>query len=335
MTHGDFHEIRQNKITKEWVIYAPGRGDRPKDFRSGGEKRRNLPAYDENCPFCAGNERLLPDIIAQKNGSSGWQVRVVPNKYPVLEPDTGTERRSQGFYLSAPGYGRHEVIIENPRHNCDLADMPVQAVRAVIDMYHRRYVDLMRAHENLLCLIFRNHGPRAGTSLRHPHSQLVVTGLVPHYVRWHEEQAQRYYDEWGRNIFADMLTFELHDRRRVILENESFGVFVPFAAEVPFEVWIMPKRQQADFGSITDAEKEELAAALRAVLVRLRDVLDDPDYNYIINSAARFEAGEPHLRWYLQIRPRLTTPAGFEIGSGISVNPSIPEEDAKLLRAHE
>ncbi|NDJ78739.1 MAG: galactose-1-phosphate uridylyltransferase, partial [Chloroflexi bacterium] len=186
-------------------------------------------------------------------------------------------------------------------------------------------------HGNMLCLIFRNHGPQAGTSLRHPHSQLVVTGVVPRYVRWREEQAQRYYDEWGRSVFHDVLAFELHDRRRVVLENESFVAFVPFAAEVPYEVWIMPRRPQADFGSITDAEKHDLAIALREVLDRLRNRLGDPDYNYIINSAARYQAGEPHLRWYLQIRPRLTTRAGFEIGSGISVNPSLPEENAAVL----
>ncbi len=325
------HEIRQNKITQQWVIYAPGRGDRPKDFRSD-EDRESLPVYDDTCPFCPGNEHMLPDIITENGGPDGWQVRVVPNKYPVLTPEGDTERRPQGIYLSMPGYGRHEVIIEGQRHNCDLADMSTDAVGRVIEMYHQRTIDVMRVHGNMMCLIFRNHGPHAGTSLQHPHSQLVVTGIVPHYVRWREEQARHYYDEWGRSVFADILTFELRHQQRVILENESFVSFVPFAAEVPFEIWIMPKRQQADFGSISDAEKGDLAAILRAVLIRLRDKLDDPDYNYIFNSAARYETDAPHLLWYLQIRPRLTRRAGFEIGSGISVNPSIPEEDALILK---
>jgi UDPglucose--hexose-1-phosphate uridylyltransferase len=329
------NEIRQNKITHQWVIYAPDRGDRPKEFKSDVGNRRDLPIYDDDCPFCPGNEHMLPDIIAEKDGPDGWRVRVVPNKYPVLKPVADTERRPQGIYLSMSGYGRHEVIIEDQWHNRDLPDMSVDAVARIIGVYHQRYIDLMRAHGNMMCLIFRNHGPRAGTSLLHPHSQLVVTGIVPHYVRWREEQAQRYYDEWGRSVFADILTFELQDRRRVILENESFVSFVPFAAEVPFEVWIMPKRQQADFGSISDAEMGDLAVVLWDVLVRLRDRLGDPDYNYIVNSAARYKAGEPHLCWYFQIRPRLTTRAGFEIGSGISVNPSIPEEDAGFLKGED
>jgi UDPglucose--hexose-1-phosphate uridylyltransferase len=332
MTH---NEIRQNKITKQWVIYAPERGDRPKDFQSGADDWQSLPIHDDECPFCPGNEHMLPEIVAEKRNSDGWQVRVVPNKYPVLKPDADMKRYSQGIYLSMPGYGRHEVIIENPRHNRDMADMSPDEVGTVIDMYHQRYIDLMHAHGNMMALIFRNHGPRAGTSLLHPHSQLVVTGIVPHYVRWREEQAQRYYDEWGHSVFDDILTFELRDRRRVISENESFAAFVPFAAEVPFEIWIMPKRQQADFGSIADTEKGELAVMLQNILARLRDRLNDPDYNYIINTAARYKIGEPHLRWYLQIRPRLTTRAGFEIGSGLSVNPSIPEENAELLRSEQ
>jgi UDPglucose--hexose-1-phosphate uridylyltransferase len=182
-----------------------------------------------------------------------------------------------------------------------------------------------------MAIIFRNHGSRAGTSLMHPHSQIVVTGIVPHYIRWREEEAQRYFDEWGRCVYCDILDFEMRDRRRILLENESFLAFIPFAAEVPFEIWIMPKRHQADFGQITDKEKADLAFALRDSLARLHNRLQDPDYNYVINTSARYRADEPQLHWYLQIWPRLTTRAGFEIGSGININPSIPEEDADFL----
>jgi len=108
---------------------------------------------------------------------------------------------------------------------------------------------------------------------------------------------------------------------------------VPFAAEVPFEVWIVPRSHSADFSSITVEEKEGLAAVLRAVLRRLKERRGEPDYNYIINSAVRYKAEEPHLHWWLQIRPRLVTPAGFEIGSGIRINPTLPEDNAELLRA--
>jgi UDPglucose--hexose-1-phosphate uridylyltransferase len=107
---------------------------------------------------------------------------------------------------------------------------------------------------------------------------------------------------------------------------------VPFAADVPFEIWIMPKIHRADFGSLSDAEKDMLTAILSKCLSRLHDKLNDPDYNYVINTAAQYKADEPQLHWYLQIQPRLTTRAGFEIGSGVRINPSIPEEDAAYLK---
>lgn len=327
-------EIRQNKVTKQWVIYAPGRGERPKDFQQDGERRVELPVHEPACPFCPGNEQNLSAILLElpHHSSGQWQTRVVPNKYPVVTPDGGTERYMHGIYLAMPGYGCHEVIIEHPHHNQDIATMTLEQVGCVIETYHRRYVDLMREYLNMMIIIFRNHGPRAGTSLIHPHSQLVVTGMVPNSIRWREEEAQRYFDEWGRCVYHDILAFELHDQQRVILENESFVAFVPFAAEVPFEVWIMPRRPQADFSEITDAEKADLAQALREVLGRLHRKLHDPDYNYILNTPARYKTDEPHLQWYVQIRPRLTTPAGFEIGSGISVNPALPEDNAEVLR---
>jgi UDPglucose--hexose-1-phosphate uridylyltransferase len=328
------NEIRQNKITKQWVIYAPERGERPKDFQRDAGQTRDLPPYDPDCPFCPGNEHMLPEISMELSGDGEpWQTRVVPNKFPVLQPTASTTRQQKGIYLALPGYGRHDVIIESQRHNADIATLPPAQVNTVLETYHRRYIDVMRVHDNMLALIFRNHGPRAGTSLLHPHSQLVVTGIVPHYVRWREEAAQQYFDEWGRSVFEDILQFEQQDRRRVVDETEEFLAFVPYAAEVPFEVWIMPRRPQADFGSITDAQKADLAAILRDILARLRARLNDPDYNYIINTAARYQAGEPHLRWYVQIRPRLTTPAGFEIGSGMNVNPALPEDNADFLNA--
>ena len=264
-------------------------------------------------------------------GHNTWGTRVVPNKYPALTPGGDTLRYNQGIYLAMPGYGRHEVIIESPRHDQDIAQMSPEEVRLIIETYHKRYVDLMQEHGNMMAIIFRNHGSRAGTSLIHPHSQLVVTGMVPRYIRWREEEAQRYFDEWGRCVFCDILDFEMDGGRRIILENDSFLSFVPFAAEVPFEIWIMPKRHRADFGDISDAEKTDLAPALRHCLDRLHGKLGDPDYNYVINTSARYRADEPQLHWYLQILPRLTTRAGFEIGSGININPSIPERDADFL----
>lgn len=327
-------EIRQDKTTRQWVIYAPSRGKRPHDFAQQRqvEKHPPLPDHDPDCPFCPGNEAALSSIMMELPADADtWQTRVVPNKFPAVTPDDGTERYQQGPYLAMPGYGRHEVIIDSPQHNRDIATMSVEEVSTLVETYHRRYVELLNQHGNMMIIIFRNHGARAGTSLLHPHSQLIVTGVVPNDIRRREDEAQRYFDQWGRNVYQDILKFEQQDRRRVILENDAFLAFVPFAAEVPFEIWILPKRHQADFSEASRVERVELARALRAVLGCLHTKLHDPDYNFIIRTPARYKMGEPQLQWFLQIRPRLTTPAGFEIGSGISINPSLPEEDADFL----
>lgn len=329
------NEIRQNKVTREWVVYSAARGKRPRDFRSGRGQKEDLPEVDRNCPFCPASEHMLggPILEMERPGGDGWQTRVVPNKFPAVVPEGGTERLRRGIYLAMGGYGRHEVIIESPLHNRQIAFMSLEEVVTLVETYHRRYTELTEENENKLILIFRNHGSRAGTSLVHPHSQIIVVGMVPQYIRLRDMEAQRHFDQWGRCVLCEVLDFELKERRRIVLDNPAFLAFIPYAAEVPFETWVVPKRHQADFSHLQEEEKPLFAQALHGSLRLLHERLEDPDYNYIINSAARSRADEPYLHWYLQIRPRLTTRAGFEIGSGISINPSLPEEDAAHLAA--
>jgi UDPglucose--hexose-1-phosphate uridylyltransferase len=326
-------EIRQDKVSNNWIIYAPTGTQRPSSYKHEGPETEALPDHELSCPFCKGNEDQLPDILMelQNPSTTEWQTRVIPNKFPALTQEGDTQRHFEGIYLTMPGHGVHEVIIETPHHNRQPSRMSLEEVGTMIETYHRRYIDLLYRHQSMMALIFCNHGPKAGTSLIHPHSQLVVTSAVPHDVRWREQTEQLYFDDWGRYVMCDVLEHELLIRDRVIFENESFVTFVPFAAEVPFQSWIVPKRHEADFGDISDPEKEDFAAALRDILRRLREKLNDPTYNYLINTAARHTASEPHLHGYLHIQPRLTNSAGFEMGSGMRINPSLPEEDAAYL----
>jgi len=263
--------------------------------------------------------------------SHSWQTRIVPNKYPALTPNSSNRRIVEGIHLTAKAHGQHEVIIESPLHNADIASMSREQVELVIETYHRRYVELMQRSDNSLAIIFRNHGEQAGTSIAHPHSQILTVGLVPQHIRLREEEAQRYFDEWGRCVYCDLLDYEIKAGRRLLYENDEFVAFIPWAAEVPFETWIVPRTHQADFGSLSDRQKADFTVALSDIIRRISAKLNDPDYNYVINTAARYRANEPQLHWYLRITPRLTRRAGFEIGSGISINPSLPEEDADFL----
>lgn len=233
------------------------------------------------------------------------------------------------------GYGHHEVVIETPVHNLQIQEMPLNDIERIIEAYHTRYHDLMLRQQNMCIVIFRNKGIRSGASIQHPHSQIISTGVVPAYKREQEYRAQEYFDTWGRCIYCDILLYEMKASRRVVHDNTSFLSFVPYTAQTPFELWIMPKIHRASFEDISDREKADLALSLRTALQKLDAKLNDPDYNYIVQTPSRYCSGEPHVHWFLQIRPRIITTAGFEIGSGISINTNVPEDDAGFLRKKE
>ncbi len=327
-------QIRLNKATGEWVIYAPSRRKRPQDFQQASQEYSLTDHSQENCPFCPSNQEKSETILLeiQNDQQTSWQTRVVQNKFPALNFYENPRRNREGIYMTMPGYGHHEVVIETPEHQQTIATLSIPEIEVIIETYHQRYLKLMEDKEIMMVIIFRNHGKAAGASLRHPHSQIIATSIVPSHRRIQEAEAQRYFDHWARCVYCDILEFEMKEQKRVIIENNLFVAFVPFAAEFPCEIWIMPKNHQADFGSITPEEKTAFATILKDSLSRLYYKLNNPDYNYVINTAARYKAEEPQLHWYCQIRPRLTTPAGFELGSGISINPSIPEVDAAFLR---
>jgi len=325
--------IRLNQATREWVIYSPSRRKRPQDFQS----RQPEPPLDDShlthCPFCAPSQDPQEQVLLElpHPSGNGWQIRVVPNKYAALSPDVVPRRSLAGIYPKLPGYGHHEIVIESPDHHQTPATMSVSEVSLIIESYRQRYLELMKIRENLFVIIFRNHGKAAGASLSHPHSQIIATPIVPRRNRWLEDEAQRYFDEWGSCAYCDMLDFEQREAQRTISQNDEFLAFVPYAAEVPFEILILPKEHSADFGTIQPHQVTAFASILKDVLFRLYVRLQNPAYNYAIMTAARYKTGEPQLHWYCQIRPRLTTPAGFEMGSGISINPSLPEMDAAFL----
>ncbi len=330
-------EFRQNLATKEWVVFATERARRPEDFTRSRPQVKALPALDPACPFCPGHEDATPPaILTLPTGAAAWDVRVIPNKFPALvpakDPSCVACASQVGPYLQRAGNGSHEVVIDAPYHNCDLPLLPLEKVEEVLDAYYLRFNALSRDPCTELVLIFRNHGPRAGTSILHPHSQIVASAVVPFRVRNRIYEGQRYFDSYGECVYCAMLAYEQADGTRVILENEHFLAFCPFAASTPYEVWLVPKHHRATFGSVDEDELHDLAHQLRGLLSRLWRLLDDPDYNYVIDTAPQHLAAVPFYHWHLRMLPRLTTPAGFEIGSGIGINVVLPEDAAAALR---
>lgn len=324
-------ELRHDPFTRGWVIIAPERTSRPHQIRQPAPPPppRQAPA----CPFCPGHEQDTPPELWRANGADGqWQVRVVGNRFPALA-GAGRPRRwvlGHGF-LAMDGLGHHEVVIESPRHDWDPATAQAAEVRRVLEAYRVRYHALQDEPPGVI-LPFRNHGPEAGTSLPHPHSQLIKTPVVPLRLRQLLEVARAYYDDRGACLYVDVANQELADGSRIVLTTPELVAFQPFASATPHETWIMPRLHQASFGDAADQTLDALAGVLRAVLAGLSGLLGDLDYNYVVHSAPVGEERTEYFLWHVQILPRLSIPAGFELGSGMAINPSLPEATAAALR---
>jgi UDPglucose--hexose-1-phosphate uridylyltransferase len=322
-------------ISKEWVIIATERARRPQEFQQLQKERPPLPSHLESCPFCRGNEEQTPPALLLFPEESPWQVRVVPNKFAALSPDTPCGQFPKGQFIGIHGYGAAEVVIETPRHDLSPAQMPPEEVSLIMEAYRRRYRALEADSRNSLITLFRNHGPRAGTSLQHPHSQIIATPVVPPHVRNQIVQALRSYDTFGSCVFCFMLAEEQKQEERLVQVSDHFLAFCPYASRVPFEIQIFPRRHSSSFGEITPDEKEDLARVLHLALGKIYHGLNNPDYNLIVRSYPLESKDNRHYHWHLVIVPRLTTPAGFEIGTGIYINTARPEESAAFLRLTE
>ncbi|MBI2869294.1 MAG: galactose-1-phosphate uridylyltransferase [Chloroflexi bacterium] len=324
-------ELRQDPTTHEWVIMAPERGSRP--LEAPRRDPEPVPEWDASCPFCPGNESRTPPEVCRIGGPDEWAVRVVPNRFPALNPDgAGGVAGGDLFFRRRPGYGVHEVIIEDPRHNAMMALMAPAAIAKVLQAYQRRYNALKVDRRLKFITIFKNHGWGSGTSLAHPHSQLVATPIMATYYRRKSGVAYDYYSDTGRCLYCDLLDKELAGGERIVAATGQFVVLHPFASRAPYETWIVPRKHYASFGLFPGAGLAELAGVLRESLYCLYTELNDPAFNFAIDTSTTDFESDPYYHWHIRIVPRLTTAAGFEIGSGIYINIALPEETAKRIR---
>lgn len=321
--------LRFDTSTADWVIFAPSRALRPHDghFRSAKHESDKGSA---RCPFCPGNEAFTPPEIFGIRDGSQWKVRVVANKFPALRIEDDLRRQGDSFY-SMGGCGAHEVIIESPDHSTFLAQQPVSQIQAVLQTAQWRSQDLMRDKRFQTAIVFKNHGEAAGTSLPHPHWQVIATPIVPRTLRLKHSIATEYFDRTGDCLYCVMRDNELAAEVRMIGQNAHFVAFLPFASHLPFETWIMPKQHQASFAKVPSEQLGSLASILQTVLLRLASGLDDPAFNLTIDTVSRGDEDKAYFLWHLRILPRLTTPAGFELGSGMSINTVMPEDAAAFL----
>jgi UDPglucose--hexose-1-phosphate uridylyltransferase len=326
-------ELRQNIVTKEWVIIATERGKRPGEFNSEPRPLTETnPDRDEHCAFCPGNEHQGSEVLRMPP-SGEWQVRVIRNKFPALSLLGSRERMFDGVHRRISGVGYHEVLIETPRHNSCPALETKEEVTAMMRAFSLRGKSIAQDERIEQIVYFKNHGQRAGTSMVHPHTQLIGLPVVSHDIRARVEEARRFFDDTGLCVYCKVLEDEIRDASRIVVEGKHFVAFIPYASFSPFHTWILPRRHEPSFLNITPEELEDLGNVLRTVIRKMYIGLHDPDYNYIIRSAPLRDLRQEYLHWYLTIVTRTSQSAGFELGSGMFINPTYPEDSAEFLRS--
>jgi UDPglucose--hexose-1-phosphate uridylyltransferase len=327
-------ELRRDPITDRWVIYAT-------EFRQAPPTAldKGAPRALALCPFCPGNENLTPhEITASRPVVPGapegqWQLRVIPNQFPVLRVEGALDPHAEGLYDVMQGIGANEVLIESPDHTRDLDSLPLDQVELVLWTVRERFLDLRKDPRIQYVQAFKNYGDLAGSALAHPHLQLVGLPWVPKALREELAGAQRHQALRGRCVFCDILRQETRQPERLVAENDFFLVFEPYASRFPFETWILPKRHAADYAAAERTEVRALAKVLQEHLIRQRNVLRDPAYHLIWHTAPCPSAGAGlDFHWHLEIVPRIARPSGFELATDCYLNPTLPEHAAAFLR---
>ncbi len=340
------HELRKDILLGRWIAVLSD-SKSPSDYRlSSGNK--NIEKNEDSCILCPGREMETPPEITSiripgtSPNTPGWWVRALPSFKPIFQIEGELGRRGVGIYDKMNSIGANEILVESPEHNISPEDIGLEQMIRVITLYRDRIADLEKDSRLRYILIYKNVGRDAGEIFSHPVSYLMATPVIPKTVKDELDNAKLYYSFKERCIFCDILREELRVGERIILETDSFITFCPYAAQFPFETWILPKRHSCAFQEITYEEIEGLGISLMSILKRLKKIFGNLSFNYFIHTAPNMVPRKNHwhtlgedFHWHLEIIPRLVKTTGFEWGSGFYILPTSPENAAKYLKEVE
>ena len=328
-------ELRKDPVLDRWIIIAQERSKRPTDFFVA-QKVKGQGGF---CPLCPGNEHTTPHevlVYGRPPGapadSSGWQVRVVPNKFPALVIEGDLDKQGEGLYDRMNGIGAHEVIIDTPDHDTRFVDLPPEHLRLVFGAFQSRIRDLSRDSRFNYAVVFKNHGSAAGASLEHSHAQLIALPVLPRLIANELQGSLSYYKYKDRCIFCDIIRQELQQDVRLVCKNERFVAVTPFAPRSPFEVWILPRSHSSSFIDMPESWMDDLTRLFSETMRRLDGCVPDIPYNFLLHTQPLRSEPLDHYHWHFEIVPKLTSIAGFEWGSGFYINPLPPELSCTFLK---
>jgi UDPglucose--hexose-1-phosphate uridylyltransferase len=316
-------EVRVDPLSGLRTIVAPRRAARGQD---AGDP------FAQGDPFAEGNEsQTPPELYAIRAPGSapdgpGWRVRVFPNAYPALETDglvTARDANAQ-LFTALPGTGAHEVIVNSPRPVDALAKLDGQELALAMEVWRER----MRVHAQAACLhLFVNEGSGGGASRSHTHAQLLALDFVPALIARERERFGAYATQTlGQQLLDDLVSEEVRRGERVVAIDDEAVLLVPYAAALPYQLMLVPRRPRLRF----EDDGPTGAALLHDALTRLARRFDDsPPLNLWVRSAPR---GAEHFCWRIDIVPRRGELAGLELGTGVHLNCVAPERAAAELR---
>ncbi|HNT33555.1 MAG TPA: galactose-1-phosphate uridylyltransferase [bacterium] len=331
-------EIRRDPITTRWVAIAPEIIDDLSFFPSLREDDSA-----SSCPFCPGNEALTPASLwtdrMEAERPDEWHVRVFPNRTPILQTEVAENPQGKGVFDFMNGLGAHEVVVHGREHTSHLSEFTRGQIAAGLRAYRDRMADLSGDRRLHYVMVHYDRGRCAGAALAHPYSQIVATPKVPAAVEEELNGARSYYLIKERCVFCDVLTEELRMGTRMVVENEFYAAFCPFASRSPYEVWLLPKMHQSDYTSQTDTQLEHLAETVQSIATKIDSVLGEPALHMALHSSPNLKAKSDNWRsvpqdfhWHMEFIPRVLERAAFEWGIGFHINPVAPEKAAQALR---
>ena len=317
-------ELRKDPLTGDWVVFAPARGSRPYEFEA------KTFAYNQKgmCPFCMGNEFMTPEETGRIGSTDQWIVRSVPNKFPALSDKTAQEDKNE-FYSHCFGRGIHEVIIDSPFHEDTFDMFSEKQIKAVLLLLQERLKSALKRTDLPYIQVFKNMGPEAGASLKHSHWQMIGVPVLPPRQRQIAENCQNYKIKTGHNLFDDIIKQEEVEKKRIIAMTNQFVAFVPYAARHCYEVMIVSRIRES-LTEFTNDERQQLGDILQKILQKAEDFRKGLCFNICFEEKPVQFREKGLFRWSAEVIPRMGTLAGFEYGTGMYINPVLPEEGAKI-----
>jgi len=332
-------ELRQDLVSGDWIVIASGRAKKHLQLLKKTGKRKKAPI--SGCPFenpvKNGNKPIL--LYGRKNEGKkrkerDWQAMLIENKYPVFTHENVCGRNfKHGPYSVVEGIGHHDILITRD-HNDNFSHLNKDSANLVFQAFRDRYLMFY----NDPCLnyisIFQNRGPKAGATIYHPHYQIIALPIIPPDVGHSLSGSARYFKEFKKCVHCTMIKWEKKEKKRIIYENRGAIAFTPFISREPFELRIFPQKHLPYFENTLDEDLEWVADALQKSLLKIERKLNDPDYNFFIHTAPLKDKQKyKNYHWHIEIQPKISISAGFELGTGIEITVVDPDEAAKILKS--